>query len=111
MIDVRRTGEGDPLEFEVVVPRRKGRDLSSRYDGPRDLRAPDGGQAHAGALSRGGLPVLARPRVERVDPRPLRRDRDLAYFPEFDAGVATLPLAALIWARGAPPKACTSGPP
>jgi hypothetical protein len=33
------------------------------------------------------------------------------YFPEFEAGVATLPLAALIWARGAPPKACTSGPP
>jgi hypothetical protein len=56
MIEVRRTAEHD--SFEVGNPRRKRRESSPRHDVTRDVRAADGGQAYAGALSRGGLPVL-----------------------------------------------------
>ena len=51
MIEVHRTGEGDPLEFEVVVRKGEGRDPSPRHDGPADLRPADRRQAHARALS------------------------------------------------------------
>src|ERR687891_634748 len=87
----------------------EGGDPPRRHDGPRDLRAADGRQAYAGALSRGGLSVLARPRAEGVDPQPLRCDGNFALLPRIRTGAAALSLAALSRWRSAWP-ARASGP-
>src|SRR5262245_66380376 len=84
-----------PFHFRGGRPRRKGRDSSPRHDVARDVRAADGGQAYAGTLSRGGLPVPARPRAKGIDPQTLRRDGDLALLPRVRAGDATLLFAVL----------------
>src|SRR6516162_950832 len=84
-----------PFRFRGGRPRRKGRDSSPRHDVARDVRTADGGQAYAGTLSRGGLPVLARPRAKRIDPQTLRRDGDLALLPRVRTGDATLLFAFL----------------
>src|SRR6266699_2542861 len=93
MIHVRRTAEHPSPVFEVS--RRKERDTSPRHDVARDVRTANGRQASAGALSGGGLPVLARPRAKGVDPQTLRRDGDLALFPRVRAGDATLSFAVV----------------
>jgi hypothetical protein len=64
MIQVRRAAESDSFVFEVVV--REERDSSPRHDVGRDVRATDVRQAYPGALSRGGLPVLARPGAKGI---------------------------------------------
>ncbi|HEX5973918.1 MAG TPA: hypothetical protein VFY57_02055 [Rubrobacteraceae bacterium] len=59
MIEVRRSGEGDPLEFQVVVCEGKGEtrhDVTMVRETCERLTA---GKHTPGALSRGGLPVLA----------------------------------------------------
>jgi transposase len=49
------------FHFRGGRPRRKGRESSPRHDVTRDVRAADCGQAHARALPRSSLPILARP--------------------------------------------------
>jgi hypothetical protein len=92
MIHVRRTAEHASPVFEVVV--REGKSETRHV--ARDVRTTNGGQAHPRALSRGGLPVLARPRTKGIDPQTLRRNGDLALFPRVRAGDAMLPFAVLI---------------
>src|SRR5206468_8878642 len=61
---------------------------------------PDSREAYAGGLSRGGLPLLARPRAEGVDSWTLRRHGDLALLPRIRARAAALPLAVLMVSCG-----------
>src|SRR6266566_8777769 len=71
------------------------------------MRKADLGQAYAGALSRGGLQVLARPGAEGVNPPTLRHHGNLAVFPRVRAGDSTLPFAVRLMSICAPPNAAS----
>src|SRR5215475_14811513 len=96
MIQVRRTAEHDSLIFEVVVREGNGETRHHVTMSRESCQRLDVGQAHAGALSRGGFQVLARSGAKGVNPPTLRRHGDLALFPRVRAGHLTLPFAVLI---------------
>src|SRR6266516_3899274 len=62
------------------------------------MRKADLGQAYAGALSRGGLQVLARPGAKGVNPPTLRRHGNRTVFPRVRTGDSTLPFAIRLMA-------------
>jgi hypothetical protein len=64
MIEVRRVAEGDPMDFEVVIREGEGETRHQRDDVATHVRPAGSRQAYAGTLSRGGLPLLARPRAD-----------------------------------------------
>jgi hypothetical protein len=95
MIEVRRTAEHDSFVFEVIVCEGKG-ETRHHVTMSREMCERLTAGAYARTLSRGGLPVLARPRAQGIDPRALRPDGDLALLPRVRAGDATLLFAVLI---------------
>jgi hypothetical protein len=94
MIQVRRAAESDSFVFEVVVCEGNGE--THHHVTRKDVRATDVRLAYPGALSRAGLPVLARPGAKGINPATLRHRGDFALFPRVRAGKATLPFAVLI---------------
>jgi LRP1 type putative zinc finger protein len=99
MIEVRRTGEGDPLAFEVVV-REGGGETRHRVTLARETgERLTGGKHTPEALLEAAFRFPARPRAEGIDSRPLRRDGDLALLPRIRAGAVALPLALLMTMR------------
>src|SRR5262245_53646373 len=103
MIEVRRVAGDDPLEFEVVVREGKG-ETRHRVTISREMcERLTAGKHTPGGLSRSGLPLLARPRAEGVDPWTLRRHGNLALLPRIRAGAAALPLAVLMESCGDQP--------
>ena len=95
MIDVRRTAANDSLVFDVVVREGKG-ETRHHVTMSREMCERLTAGKHTPELYRGGLPVLARPRAQGIDPRTLRRDRDLALLPRARTGDATLLFAVLM---------------
>src|SRR5215467_10448795 len=95
MIDVRRTAANDSLVFDVVVREGKGETRHHVTMSREMCERLTAGKHTPGALSRGGLPVLARPRAKGIDPQTFRCDGDLALFPRVRAGDAPIPFAAL----------------
>ena len=96
MIEVRRTAEHDCFVFEVIVREGKGETRHHVTMSREMCERLTAGEAYARTLSRGGLPVLARPRAQGIDPSTLRRHGDLALLPRIRAGDATLLFAVLI---------------
>ncbi len=95
MIQVRRTGEDDPLEFEVIVREGKG---ETRHDVTMSRETCERLTAGKGTPERcleAAFRFLLDPRAEGVDPRSLRRDGDLALLPRIRAGAAALPIALI----------------
>jgi hypothetical protein len=70
MIQVRRAAESDSFVFEVVVCEGNGE--THHHVTRKDVRATDVRLAYPGALSRAGLPVLARPGAKGINPATLR---------------------------------------
>jgi hypothetical protein len=99
MIQVRRAAESDSFVFEVVVCEGNGE--THHHVTRKDVRATDVRLAYPGALSRAGLPVLARPGAKGINPATLRHRGDFALFPRLRAGKATLPFAVLIKVQAA----------
>ena len=95
MIEVRRIGEGVPLDFEVVV--REGEGVTRHHvTMSREMceRLTAGKHTPERCLE-AAFRFLARPRAKGVDSRTLRRDGDLALLPRIRAAAAALPLAVL----------------
>src|SRR5215471_14342059 len=95
MIHVRRAAEHDSPAFEVIVREGKGETRHHVTMSREMCERLTAGKHTPGALSRGGLPVLARPRAKGIDPQTFRCDGDLALFPRVRAGDAPIPFAAL----------------
>jgi hypothetical protein len=95
MIEIRRTGEGEPLEFEVVVREGQGETRHHVTMARETCHRLTRGKPTPERCVEVAFPVPARPRAEGVDPQPLRRNGNLALLPRIRAGAAALPVGVL----------------
>jgi hypothetical protein len=107
MIEVRRTGEGDPLEFEVVVRQGQGESRHPVTMAQQTCDRLTGGKHTSERCLEAAFRFLLDREPNGVDPQPFRRDGDLALLPGIRGGAAALPGAVLIpgtrrhrWSRG-----------
>ncbi len=95
MIEIRRTGDGDPLKFEVVVREGSGESHHEvTITQETCMRLTAGKHTPEQCLDAAFRFLLDREPKE-FDPPAVRRERNLAVFPRIRARAAALSLAAL----------------
>jgi len=98
MIEVNQIGDGDPLEFEVMVREASG-ESRHHVTMSKETYESDRGAVYAGGLAWRRIPLPARSRAQGVDSWPVRRHRDLPILSGVRARAATLPFTIIIFAK------------
>ena len=84
MIEVRRTSEGDPLAFDVVVREGKGETRHHVTMSRETFRRLATGRLTGEQCVEAAFRFLLDRGAEGGDPRDFRRDGDLALLPDFE---------------------------